>query len=174
PAIELISEPSIEPRNSSKMLNISFVATQKDLIYKTNYIDILRTPNLLDNIPFVGSTIDTSPINAIHCDIIYEQILLTITKDKIRISKQFEAAITGAIKKENPYNDLEEIFKEYGQVFCLEFIMGERITKLNGFSHFKQEDLTKIVSNGFKELTDCHEILAEWKNLLNQHKMDSE
>ncbi|CAG8728964.1 3157_t:CDS:2, partial [Racocetra fulgida] len=74
----------------------------------------------------------------------------------------------------NPYNDLEEIFKEYGQVFCLEFIMGERITKLNGFSHFKQEDLTKIVSNGFKELKDCHEILAEWKTLLNQHQMDSE
>ncbi|CAG8664602.1 3745_t:CDS:2, partial [Cetraspora pellucida] len=174
PAIELISEPSVEPRNSSKMLSISYVATQKDLFYKTNCIDILSTsPNLLDSIPFVDPTINTSLINTIFCDVIYEQILLTITKDKIRLSKQLEAAITRAVKKENPYNDLEEIFKEYGQVFCLKFMIGERITKATGFSHFKQEDLAKIVSNGFKELTNCHEILAEWKKLLNQHKMDS-
>ncbi|CAG8472020.1 7659_t:CDS:10 [Cetraspora pellucida] len=174
PAIELISEPSIEFPNSPKMLSISYVAAQKDLFYKTNYIDIFNnSQSLLDSIPFVDLTIDASHINVINCDIIYEQILLTIAKNAIRPSRQFEAAITKALKEESPYHYLEEIFKEYGQIFCLKFAIGGRLIKLTEFTHFKQECLTKITNNGFEEITNCHKILDEWKNFLDQQQMDS-
>ncbi|CAG8603973.1 10321_t:CDS:1 [Dentiscutata heterogama] len=156
------------------MLNTSYVATQKDLFYKTNYVDIFsNSQNQLDNIPFVESTIDTSFENFIQCDIIYEQIQLTIIKNKIKLSKQLETAVTEALTKDNPYQELEEIFKEYGQVFCLSFALGERLSKLNGFSYVEQENLTKIISNGFKEITNCQNVLDEWKNLFSQFNMDS-
>ncbi|CAG8626210.1 7919_t:CDS:1, partial [Racocetra fulgida] len=175
PAIELTFEPSIEFLNSpKKMLSISYVATQKDLLYRMNYIDIFNSSqSLLDSIPFVDLTIDVLPINVIHCDIMYEQILLTIPKDGIRLSKQFEDAIKNALKEESPYQYLEEIFKEYGQVFCLNLAVGERLSNLNEFTHLEQESLTKITSNGFEKITNCHKVLDEWKNFLNQHKMDS-
>ncbi|CAG8716178.1 22230_t:CDS:2, partial [Racocetra persica] len=175
PAIELTSEPSIEFLNSpEKMLSISYAATQKDSFYTMSYIDTFKSSQiLLDSIPFVDLTINVLPINVIHCDIMYEQILFTIPKDEIRPSKQFEDAIKNALQEESPYHYLEKIFKEYGQVFCLNFAVGERLSNLNKFTHLEQESLTKITSNGFEKITNCYKILDEWKNFLNQHKMDS-
>ncbi|CAG8525638.1 33612_t:CDS:2, partial [Gigaspora margarita] len=175
PAIELILEPSIfKFIDSPKMLNISHVATQKDLFYKTNYVDVFsNSQNLLDDIPFVDSGIDTSPVNVIQCDIIYQQIQLTFIKEKIRLSNQLETAVIETLKKDNPYLKLEEIFKEYGQVFCLSFVMGERLNKLSGFSYIDQVNLTKIISNGYKEMKSCQTVFDEWRNLLSQLNMDS-
>ncbi|CAG8642656.1 21367_t:CDS:2 [Dentiscutata erythropus] len=174
PAIELISEPSIKFIDSPKMLNISYVATQKDLFHKTNYADIFsNSQSLLDSIPFVNFPIDTSPVNVIQCDIIYQQIQLTIIENEIKISNQLETAVTEALKTDNPYQEFEEIFKEYGQVFCLSFVMGERLSKLSGFSYIEQENLAKIISNEFKEITNCQNVFNEWKNFLSRFNMDS-
>ncbi|CAG8832490.1 19649_t:CDS:2 [Gigaspora margarita] len=142
-AIKLTMEPSYELIGSTKM-------------------------NLLDNIPFVNSAFDVSPINAVQCNIICKKVQVTFVEDTIKLSEQFEAAIGKALEKENPYEDLETAFIEYGHVFCLNFVMGERLTKLNGL----EQEILKV-PNRFEDITSCHDIFKEWKNFLNEHDKDS-
>ncbi|CAG8842860.1 26089_t:CDS:2, partial [Gigaspora margarita] len=145
--IKLMMEPSYELIGSTKMLNISHIKTQKDLFDITNHINIFDNfRNLLDNIPFV-----------------------TFVEDTIKPSAQFEAAIEKALEKENPYKDLETIFIEYGHVFCLKFVMEERLTKLNGL----EQEIFKVPNDRFEDITSYHDIFKEWKDFLNEHHKDS-
>ncbi|KAF0559889.1 hsp70 family protein [Gigaspora margarita] len=146
-AIKLTMEPSYELIGSTKMLNISHIKTQKDLFYVTNHINIFdNSRNLLDNIPFVNSAFDASPINAVQCNVICKKVLVTFDEDTIKPSVQFEAAIEKALEKENPYEDLETVFIEYGHVFCLIL---------------------------FEDIASCHDIFKVWKDFLNEHHKDS-
>ncbi|CAG8767287.1 7841_t:CDS:2, partial [Racocetra fulgida] len=92
-------------------------------------------------------------------------------KDAIKPSQQLETEIKEALKKNNPYGELERIFAKYGNVFCTKFSMGGRLTKLNGFP--LTEHAIKYVSNNiFEDFENHQETLNTWINLLDRFKMD--
>ncbi|CAG8633245.1 7867_t:CDS:2, partial [Dentiscutata erythropus] len=175
PAVELKLEPLIKLLDTETKLNISHLSTQKELLYITSCIDIFNNKcNLLDKI-LDEMHIDYQKsaelqINPIHCSIICEKIEIDI-EDVIEPSQQLKTEIEEALKKSNPYKELERVFAKYGHVFCIKFSMGGRLTKLNEFS-LTEYKFKNVSNNKFEDFESHQETLNAWINLLDRFKMD--
>ncbi|CAI2175513.1 10360_t:CDS:2 [Funneliformis geosporum] len=143
---------------SSKKFAIKFTDVPKVNLRDESYFELINPTTkleeiLISNNIFSIKNIRNFPFNK-HDDFIdkeyirlivkYEKYEISIRRDQIKPSEEFNDAIEKALKNMKPFNALQDVFNEYGHLFPLKIILGKTlkyISSTNCFGTFERINL---------------------------------
>jgi hypothetical protein len=108
--------------------------------------EILISNNIFSNkniesFPFLSIKINDFSKNNINFVVKCEKYEILLSKDNIKPSEEFNNAIDKAINSMKPFNDLQDVFNEYGHLFPLRIVLGKsfkNIVNTNFFHNFEK------------------------------------
>ncbi|CAG8556509.1 2348_t:CDS:2 [Dentiscutata erythropus] len=166
-------QPSIEFSKGT-----SFLVTSKksiDSFLLKNHIN----PVIFDNIAkFIRNILFCElPTNDIYLEIQCVQVELIFEKGTINPAEELIDAIKNALKNNNPYYNLMEVFGIYGQFLPKKLIFGH---KLNRMLNLEINDASITTNSNnlsilkyFQTNDEFEHILDEWENIVKPYNIDA-
>ncbi|CAG8747789.1 12503_t:CDS:2, partial [Racocetra fulgida] len=151
-------------------INLMPIKTPMDTLLKYN---IKPSAITSEHFQLISGQLVNDSANKVYLEIQYPLLELVFEKENIKLPEILIEDINNALKDNDPYHKLMQIFDDYGHFVPRKVILGHKLYRM---SHLKRNktllEKKKIVTREYFETSEFNEFWNEWNNSIMHYCFD--